>query len=81
MFNSVDFFFRMYLLRTSHRSLFCVIIEGMCVVWYVVDAILSGFVVFDTGSVCVALGVLELSVWTRLAFNSETGPLPPKCWD
>lgn len=44
----------MYLLRTSHRSLFCVITESQ--LWYVVDAVPSEFVVFETGSVCVALG-------------------------
>lgn len=41
-----------------HRSLFCVLIEDQ--VWYVVDVVLSGFVVFETGSVHVALAVLEL---------------------
>ena len=34
---------------------------------------------FETGFLCVALIVLEL---TRLASNSEIRlPLPPKCWD
>ena len=37
------------------------------------------FVFFETGFLCVALVVLEL---TRLASNSEIRlPLPPKCWD
>jgi hypothetical protein len=31
---------------------------------------------------CVALAVLELTLYTRLALNSETLlRLPPKCWD
>jgi hypothetical protein len=31
---------------------------------------------------CVALAVLELTLQTRLALNSEIClPLPPKCWD
>jgi hypothetical protein len=37
---------------------------------------------FETGFLCVALAVLELTMWTRLASNSEIHlPLPPKCWD
>jgi len=33
---------------------------------------------FETGSLCVALAVLELTMETRLALNSETLlPLPP----
>jgi hypothetical protein len=37
---------------------------------------------FETGFFCVALAVLELTLQTRLASNSEILlPLPPKCWD
>jgi hypothetical protein len=37
---------------------------------------------FETGFLCVALAVLELTLWTRLASNSEIRlPLSPKCWD
>jgi hypothetical protein len=36
--------------------------------------------VFETGFLCVALAVLELTLWTRLAWNSEIHlPLPPEC--
>jgi hypothetical protein len=36
----------------------------------------------ETGFLCVALAVLELTLWTRLASNSEIClPLPPECWD
>jgi hypothetical protein len=38
--------------------------------------------VFETGFLCVALAVLELTLQTRLALNSEIHlPLPPKCWN
>ena len=38
--------------------------------------------VSETGFLCVALAVLELTLWTRLAWNLEIHlPLPPKCWD
>jgi hypothetical protein len=44
--------------------------------------LLACFVFFETGFLCVALAVLELTLWTRLALNSEIWPpLPPKCWD
>jgi hypothetical protein len=37
---------------------------------------------FETGFLCIALAVLELTLQTRLASNSEIRlPLPPKCWD
>jgi hypothetical protein len=37
---------------------------------------------FETGSLCIALAVLELTLQTRLASNSEIRlPLPPECWD
>jgi hypothetical protein len=37
---------------------------------------------FETGFLCVALAVLELTLKTRLASKSEIRlPLPPKCWD
>jgi hypothetical protein len=40
------------------------------------------FLVFETGFLCVALAVLELTLLTRLASNSEIRlPLHPKCWD
>ena len=37
---------------------------------------------FETGFLCIALAVLELTLQTRLALNSEIRlPLPPECWD
>jgi hypothetical protein len=37
---------------------------------------------FEAGFLCEALAVLELTLKTRLASNSEIPlPLPPKCWD
>jgi hypothetical protein len=37
---------------------------------------------FETGLLCIALAVLELTLKTRLASNSEIRlPLPPGCWD
>jgi hypothetical protein len=37
---------------------------------------------FETGFLCGALAVLELTLQTRLSSNSEIYmPLPPKCWD
>jgi hypothetical protein len=37
---------------------------------------------FETGFLYIALAVLELTVWTRLALNSEIRlPLPLECWD
>jgi hypothetical protein len=37
---------------------------------------------FETGFLCIALVVLELTLKTKLASNSEIHlPLPPKCWD
>jgi hypothetical protein len=37
---------------------------------------------FETGFLCVALDVLELTLQTRLAWNSKIHlPLPPKRWD
>jgi hypothetical protein len=40
------------------------------------------FVFFETGFLCVALAVLKLTLYTRLASNSEIClPLPPECWD
>jgi hypothetical protein len=37
---------------------------------------------FWTGFLCVALAVLELTLYIRLASNSEIRlPLPPECWD
>ena len=37
---------------------------------------------FETGFLCVVLAVLELTLYTRLASNSEIClSLPPKCWD
>ncbi|EDL01979.1 chloride channel CLIC-like 1, isoform CRA_b [Mus musculus] len=35
-----------------------------------------------TGFICIALTILELTLYTRLASNSEIRlPLPPECWD
>jgi hypothetical protein len=43
---------------------------------------ISLFSFFETGFRCVALAVLELTLYTRLALNSEIClPLPPKCWE
>ena len=43
---------------------------------------LFGCLFFETGFLWVALAVLELALWTRLALNSEVClPLLPKCWD
>ena len=40
------------------------------------------FCFFETGFLCITLGVLELTLQTRLASNSEIrSPLPPKCRD
>jgi hypothetical protein len=40
------------------------------------------FFFFETGFLCIALAVLELTLKTRLASNSEIRlPLPPECWD
>ena len=40
------------------------------------------FLFFQTGFLCIALAVLELTLQTRLASNSEIClPLPPECWD
>jgi hypothetical protein len=40
------------------------------------------FCFFETGFLYVALAVLELTLQTRLASNSEILlPLPPECWD
>jgi hypothetical protein len=37
---------------------------------------------FKTGFLCIALAVLELTLWTRLASNLEIHlPLPLECWD
>jgi hypothetical protein len=37
---------------------------------------------FETGFLCIALAVLELTLWARLTSNSEIRlPLPPECWD
>jgi hypothetical protein len=44
--------------------------------------VLFCFCFFETGFLCVALAVLELTLETRLASNSEIRlPRPPKCWD
>jgi hypothetical protein len=40
------------------------------------------FLFFETGFLCIALAVLELTLYTRLASNSGIRlPLPPECWD
>jgi hypothetical protein len=40
------------------------------------------FCFFETGFLCIVPAVLELTLETRLASNSEIRlPLPPKCWD
>ena len=41
----------------------------------------QNFWFFETGFLCIALAVLELILWTRLASNSEIClPLLPSCW-
>ena len=41
---------------------------------------LLGF--FETGILCIALAVLEITMYTRLALNSVNClPLPPECWN
>ena len=48
------------------------------------DMLVSCFVLFcfETGFLCVALAVLELTLWTGLTWNSEIHlPLPSKSWD
>jgi hypothetical protein len=36
---------------------------------------------FETRFLCISLAILELTLYTRLASNSEIRlPLPPKCW-
>jgi hypothetical protein len=57
-----------------------------CFGWLVLGCLfvwLVGFCFFyETGFLCVALAVLELTLLTRLASNSEIRlPLPPECWD
>jgi hypothetical protein len=40
------------------------------------------FVFLETGFLCIALAVLELTLKNRLASNSEIHlPLTPKCWN
>jgi hypothetical protein len=40
------------------------------------------FFFFETGFLCIALAVEELTLYSRLASNSESClPLPPECWD
>jgi hypothetical protein len=40
------------------------------------------FLFFETGFLCIALAVLELTLYARLASNSEIHlPLPPECRD
>jgi hypothetical protein len=37
---------------------------------------------FKTGFLCIVLAILQLTLYTRLASNSEIHlPLPPECWD
>jgi hypothetical protein len=67
---SLSFSF-LYVEATSFFVLFC----------FFLDLFVCLFV-FETGFLCVALAVLELTLETRLASNSEIRlPLPPKCWD
>ena len=35
---------------------------------------------FETGFLCVALAVLELTLWSGLKLTEIYLPLPPKCW-
>ena len=47
------------------------------------ETLLFGFLFvlfFETRFLCIALAVLELTLYTRLALNSEIRlPLPPEC--
>ena len=58
---------------------------GFCfcfVLFFVFFFFVFVFFFFETGFLCIALAVLELTLLTRLASNSEIRlPLPPKCWD
>jgi hypothetical protein len=47
-----------------------------------INSSLPNFLFLKTGFLCIALAVLELSLQTRLALNTEIClPLPPKYWD
>ena len=49
---------------------------------WIVQILFVCLFLFETGFLCVALAVLELTLQTRLASNSEIHlPLPPKCRD
>ena len=52
------------------------LVSGLCLFVCFVCFVLF----FKTGFLCVALAVLELTLWTRLASNSVLS-LPPKCRD
>ena len=50
-------------------------VTNILLVWFVVW-------LFETEFLSVALTVLELTLWTRLASDLETYlPLPLECWD
>jgi hypothetical protein len=58
---------------SSFHHLFCFVKFCFCFFVFI-------FSFFETGFLCVALAVLELTLETRLDSNSEIGPpLPPKC--
>jgi hypothetical protein len=68
-----------------HLYLYVCMYICMYVCMYVFCFVLVCFVLFwffETGFLCVALAVLELTLWTRLASNSEIHlPPPPEYWD
>jgi hypothetical protein len=65
---------------TSFFVLFCFVFFFVCCLFFVFCFFVFCF--FKTGFLCIALAVLELSLQTRLASNSEIRlPLPSKCWD
>ena len=58
--------------------LFCFVLF----LFFVCVFLLGGGGFLQTGFLCIALAVLELTLKTRLALNSDIClPLPPKCWD
>jgi hypothetical protein len=60
-------------LQPPHVVLFFIFIYLFYFIYYL-------FFFFETGFLCIALAVLELTLYTRLASEIHL-PLPPKCWD
>jgi hypothetical protein len=56
--------------------------KNILLMFYLVMGFYLLFCFVLTGFLCIALAVLELTLQTRLASNSEIClPLPPKYWD